>query len=589
MKHKLLTFVLLLITPLFVLSQVTFTDVSVALGVNDAGASQGVVFIDVNNDGFLDIFLVNNRNPNKLWINNNGTAFNEQTSAWGVNFSGPGRGISAADFNNDGFIDIMIGNYSYSNPDTTIILYKNTGTSFINFTTNAGVNFMAWGGSINWFDYNKDGKIDVAFANDGIPPHYNYLFRNDNLTNFTNVAYSVGLTDSNSTLCLATGDYDNDGDLDLFCGNQTLIPGPASSYLYRNNGDGTFTDVTQASALTSNFYTWGAHWGDYDNYGDLDLYLANYTGINQLYRNNGNGTFTEVALSLGLNDAGQSYSCGWADYDNDGDLDLYVAKGQNYADKMYRNDGTTFTDVSTQVGMGDLRHSSCISWGDFNNDGFLDLYLNNNGTENRLYKSNAGNSNHWIIFKLVGVTTNRSAIGSRVTVVTGSLRQIREVEGGSGGKGQNSLPVEFGLGSAGIIDSVIVRWQSGLVQSFTNIDPDTILTITEGQSIGIKNITSGIPKEFKLEQNYPNPFNPVTKIKFSVSPLPGGVSEGRGGLVKLIIYDILGNEVTTLVDAQLKPGTYEVDFDGTNFASGIYYYRLTAGEYIETKKMIFIK
>jgi len=217
------------------------------------------------------------------------------------------------------------------------------------------------------------------------------------------------------------------------------------------------------------------------------------------------------------------------------------------------------------------------------------LYLNNNGTENRLYKNNAGNSNHWIIFKLVGVTTNRSAIGSRVTVVTGSLRQIREVEGGSGGKGQNSLPVEFGLGSAGIIDSVIVRWQSGLVQSFTNIDPDTIITITEGQSIGIKNTGTGIPKEFKLEQNYPNPFNPTTKIKFNISPLPGGVSEGRGGLVKLIIYDVLGREVATLVNEQLKPGTYEVEWDASNYPSGVYFYNLTAGVFKDTKRMMLIR
>jgi hypothetical protein len=580
MKKSLLTLLIILFLPLTILSQVTFTDVAVTLGVNDPGAAQGVVFVDVNNDGFLDIFLVNNRNPNKLWINNNGTAFTEQSTAWGVNYSGPVRGISCADFNNDGFIDVMIGNYSYSNPDTTLLLYKNTSASFINFTTNAGLNFMAWGGSINWLDYNNDGKIDAVFANDGIPPHYNYLFRNDNLTSFTNAAYQVGLTDSNSTLCLASGDYDNDGDIDLFCGNQTLIPGPASNYLYRNNGDSTFTDVTQTSGLVTTFYSWGAEWGDYNNDGYLDLYVANYTGMNQLFRNNGNGTFTNVTLTLGLNDAGQSYSCGWADYDNDGDLDLYVAKGQNNADKMYRNDDTIFTDVASQAGMGDLRHSSCISWGDFNNDGFMDLYLNNNGTENRLYQNNAGNSNHWIIFKLIGVNTNRSAIGSRVTVVTGSLRQIREVEGGSGGKGQNSLPVEFGLGNASVIDSVIVRWQSGLVQNFTIINPDRIITLIEGQSIGIKNISAGIPNEFKLYQNYPNPFNPVTKIKYDVN---------KEIHVTLRVYNILGKEVVTLVNKLLQPGSYEAVFDGKNFAAGVYFYTLMAGYFRDTKKLVLIK
>jgi hypothetical protein len=576
------TIISLLVTN-FLFSQVTFTDVAPTLGLNDAGAAQGVVFIDVNNDGWLDIFLANNNNQSKLWINNSGSSFTESSAIWGVNFTIPTRGISAADFDNDGYTDVMIGNWQ-----TPIMLFKNTGTAFINYSTNAGVAFTSYGGSINWIDYNKDGKIDVLFANDGMPPRYNYFFRNDNLLSFTNVAYSIGLVDSSSTLCLAAADYNNDGYPDLFLGTQSNPGSLLTSILYKNNGNGTFTNATDSSGVTTNFYTWGAEWGDFNNDGFMDLFLANTTGYNQLYKNNGNGTFTDVTIPMGFELLNSSYSCGWADIDNDGDLDLYVARGQNNDDKMYRNDGTTFTDISTACGMGDLRHSSCVSWGDYNNDGFLDLYLNNNGSENRLYR-NSGNSNKWIILKLTGVNSNKSAIGTRVRIKTGTLNQIREVEGGSGGKGMNSLPVEFGIGTASIIDSLIINWPSGQVQKFANVLPNIIYNITEGQPIGVNNNNNIIPEKYSLSQNYPNPFNPYTKIKYQITKLDNGKWKDENSLITLKVFDVLGKEITTLVNEKQNPGYYEVGFDATNLPGGIYFYKLIVGDYSETKKMVLIK
>lgn len=556
-------------------TQVTFTDVGVTMGVADPGAAQGVTFVDVNNDGYLDIFLANNNTPSKLWINNGGTAFTESSTAWGVNLNVPTRGISCGDFDNDGFVDVMIGNWQQN-----IMLFKNSGTAFVNFSTNAGVAFMSYGGSINWFDFNNDGKLDVLFANNGMPPRYNYFFRNDNLTSFTEVALSVGLNDSSSTLALASGDYDNDGDLDMFLGTQSFPGSLLTGILYQNNGNGTFTNVTQTSGVTTDYYTWGAEWGDYNNDGWLDLYLASTTGFNQLYKNNGNGTFTEVSMSVGINVTGSSYSCSWFDFDNDGDLDIYVARGLNNADKMYRNDGTTFTDVASTIGLTDVQHSSAVSAGDFNNDGWVDLYVNNNGTANRLFKNNGGNSNNWVQFKLQGVNSNRSAIGSRVTVKTGLLSQIREVEGGSGGKGQNSLTLEFGLGTEIVIDSVIVRWTSGLVQGFANVAPNTIYTVIEGQPLNIKNISSEIPDRFILEQNYPNPFNSVTSIKFKVE---------SQRFVKINVFDINGREIDLLVNGFLQPGSYQVNYDAGKLPSGVYFYKLSAGNFSDVKKMILIK
>ncbi|RPI12564.1 MAG: T9SS C-terminal target domain-containing protein [Ignavibacteriae bacterium] len=573
MKYLILLLTFLL--PSYIFSQVTFTDVSVSLGVNDGGAGQGAVFLDVDGDGWLDLYNANNNTNCRLWKNNAGTSFTDIGAAWGVSGTFPTRGCSAADFDNDGNIDIMVGNYN-----AVLILYKNTGTAYTNFTTNAGVNFMGYGGSINWIDYNSDGKVDAVFANDGIPYHYNYLFKNENLLSFTNVAYSSGLTDSLSTLCLGSADYDNDGDMDLFCGSQTNTPNPVTGRLYVNNGNGTFSDVTTSSQLTTYAYTWSCDWGDFDNDGDMDLYLGASNAPNLLYQNNGNSTFTEVSMQYGVNDPSQSYSCGWLDFDNDGDLDLYVANGQPTPDKLYRNDGSTFTDVASTVGTNDIRHSACISLGDYNNDGFVDIYLVNNGTENRLYKSNAGNSNKWVELRLRGINSNRSAIGARVKVKAGSLSMIREVQGGSGGKGQNSLPVEFGLGSASIIDSVIIRWPSGLVQRFANVAPNTIYNAIEGQPLGITNNNTGIPESYALHQNYPNPFNPATIINYQLA---------KSNDVKLVVYDVMGKEIAVLVNQKQNAGTYEVEWDASNYPSGIYFYTIQAGDYKQTRKMVLLK
>jgi hypothetical protein len=506
-------------------------------------------------------------------MNNNGTSFTDVSAAWGITGTYPTRGISAADFDNDGNIDVMIGNYNQQ-----ILLLKNTGTAFTNFSTNAGVNFTGWGGSINWIDYNMDGKIDAAFGNDGVPYHYNFMFRNDNGTSFTNVAYSIGLVDSMSTLCIGAADYDNDGDPDLFFGSQTMGT-PGTGLLYRNNGNGTFTDVTSASQLIVYSYSWCCDWGDFDNDGDMDLYLGHSNGPNQLFQNNGNGTFTDVSMQYNVNDAGMTYSCGWADYDNDGDLDLYSANGTGSNDKLYRNDGNTFTDVASSAGTADNRHSANVSWGDYNNDGFMDAYLVNNGTENRLYKNNGGNGNKWVEFRLRGVTSNRSAIGARVTVKSGSLTMIREVQGGSGGKGMNSLPVEFGLGINTNIDSLIIRWPNATYYRTSNVEPNHIYDVVEGQGIlGINN--PQIAFTYKLEQNYPNPFNPSTTISYELQA-PGNV--------QIDVFDISGKKVANLMNKKLQAGKYSVSFNGEKFSSGIYFYKLTSGNFVETKKMVLMK
>jgi len=237
--------------------------------------------------------------------------------------------------------------------------------------------------------------------------------------------------------------------------------------------------------------------------------------------------------------------------------------------------------VAAIAGTNDTRHSACISLGDYNNDGWVDIYLVNNGSENRLYKNNGGNNNKWVILKLTGVISNRSAVGTRVRLKTGSLNQIREVQGGSGGKGQNSLPLEFGLGSASVIDSIIVRWPSGTIQGFANVSVSNTYSLTEGGVlVGVNQTGTEFPKDFLLGQNYPNPFNPGTVISFQLAV---------NSFTTIKIYDALGREIQTLVDEELQAGTYEVNFEGPNLPSGVYFYKLEAENFTDTKKMILVK
>nr|NQU90017.1 VCBS repeat-containing protein [Bacteroidota bacterium] len=311
-------------------SQVQFTNIAVQAGVNDAGNGQGVASFDFDNDGLLDIYLVNNGQTNRLYKNIDGETFSDEGATYGVNYTGNGRGCAVGDYNNDGFTDLVIGNWTQ-----LLILYRNDSSAFTNVTSDAGMNLLTYGGSINWFDWDNDGKLDCYVGNDGMPQHNNYFFHNQDLSTFSEIAATTGLIDDRSTLAVASADYDNDGDVDFFIGNQSGYP---TGVLYRNDVT-TFTDVSFASGLETYSYSWGADWGDYDNDGDLDLYVCNSNFNNQCFKNNGDGTFTEVAASLGIDDPSQSFSCGWADYDNDGDLDLYVSNGQSGVDKLYRNDG----------------------------------------------------------------------------------------------------------------------------------------------------------------------------------------------------------------------------------------------------------
>ena len=456
-----------------------FTEVGVSAGMNDSGGSaRGMAWGDFDNDGDLDLYLSNWASANRLYQNNGSGAFTEIGSSAGVNDSGNGTGVAWGDFDNDGDLDLYLANDS----GQASRLYQNNGNgTFTDVGASVGANATGWG--VVWGDYNSDGHLDLY-----VSAAQSQLYRNNGSGTFTEVGASVGVN-SGGGPGPTWGDYDNDGDLDLYVARNS------TNWLYRNNGNGTFTEVGTSAGVNDSGIGHGAAWGDYDNDGDLDLHLSNVGGPTRVYQNNGNGTFTDVRASVGVSSESE-VGVAWGDYDNDGGIDLYVTNqggasgGPHW---LYRNNGDgTFTEVAASSGANGSGHGAGVAWGDYDNDGDLDLYVGHVGSANLLYRNN-GNTNRWLTVKLVGTTSNKAGLGAQVTAVTGSIRQRRDVGSGSGYFAQSSLPVEFGFGGTAVVDELIVEWPSGIVQTLTDVATNPAqppLLIVETPTLSVPNMTA---------------------------------------------------------------------------------------------------
>jgi hypothetical protein len=431
------------------------------------GSGFGVAWGDYDNDGDQDIYLTCPGNPNHLYRNDGGGTFSDVTSTAGSDLGDNGYcyGTAWGDYDNDGDLDLYM-----AKSNTWNVLFRNNGNGTLSrMGTVMGDTRNSAG--VAWGDYDNDGDVDMYVTNLGDYFNRNTLYRNDGGGTFTDVT-STPLDDTDDGHSHTWGDYDNDGDLDLYVVND----GQANK-LFRNDGGGTFVDVS-AWPLNDAGNGKGAAWGDYDNDGDLDLYLGNTMGNNKLFRNDGGGSFSDVTPAA-LANLWATYAVAWADYDNDGDLDLFATDWGSQS-KLFRNDGGgTFTDVTGGV-LGNTYWCYGAAWADYDKDGDLDLYLGNTqGQSNVLFQNQVGSQNRWLHINLVGVISNKAAIGARVRAVAGGISQIREVSGGSGYCSQNSLTVEFGLGSATAVDTLEIDWPSGHVQRLTAVPVDTIIQIQE--------------------------------------------------------------------------------------------------------------
>ncbi len=438
---------------------------------------------------FAPIHLYHNNGPGP-----DGFTFTRVTNGPIATLLISGSGLAWADYDNDGHLDLFAGNSNVRN-----VLFRNNGDGTLTKTTNAPVTTTdgSTPNDAGWADYTNDGLLDLFVANVNKP---NQFYRNNGDGTFRQMTTNdVGLIlkDTGVMANVSWADYDDDGDLDLLIGR---LHSPETSLFYRNNGDGTFTSLSKEMVgdLVIGDGAKGFAWGDYDNDGDLDLFDARgfFSGApaNFLWRNSRNGMFTRMSsneVGIIVGEPVTSLSCAWANYDNDGWLDMFVSNvgpslvGAN--NLLYHNNGDgTFSKVTTGSPVNDGGNSWGLAWGDFDNDGFMDLFVCNGtagtSSQNFLYRNNR-NTNHWLKLNLVGTVSNRSAIGAKVrvkaTVHGKTVWQRREISGSSNRHSFQDMRPNFGLGDATVAETVRIEWPSGIVQELQKVAANQILTVTE--------------------------------------------------------------------------------------------------------------
>lgn len=494
----------------------------------------GVALFDYDNDGLLDIYLVNgstieaeragtNAAEDRLFRNNGDGTFTDVTHKAGLGDRRWTMGAAIADVNNDGFVDIYITNYGGNR------LYLNNGDgTFRDFTAESHTGITGWSSGAAFADYDGDGNLDlyvsaylefdlrilpgdslicryhdipVQCGPRGLTPARGHLLHNLGGGRFEEVTEKSGIAKAPPSYGLGVvwADYDNDGKPDLLVANDSL-----PRYLFHNDGNGHFTEVglTAGVALRDDGReqaSMGVDFGDYDNDGLLDMVVTNFSDdYNTLYHNDGDGHFTDVSLAAGLVQATWnllSWGVQFVDLNNDGYLDIVIANGHVYPEVDLHKLATTyrqrpsyflnlkngqFKDMGLNAGPAFHKAESSrgLAIGDLNNDGFMDVVVSNLDAEPWIIR-NPGGAGHWILLKLKGTVSNRDAIGARVTCKIGSLSQIREVKSGGSYQSHSDLRVHFGLGPAKSVDEITIRWPTGKLQKLEHVKADQILAIEE--------------------------------------------------------------------------------------------------------------
>ena len=462
--------------------EMTFEWIQRGDAVEDAGVSGGLAWGDFDNDGDPDLYVANWRGQqNLLYRNLEGTLTRVKDdpvvtdSAWS-------SGAAWGDYDGDGDLDLFVANQRNEHNQ----LYRNDGPDgFARVEDGDIVSDYGDSHSAAWGDYDGDGDLDLVVANSSKQP--NFLYRNTGDATFERVRDTGWTSDLENSFGVAWADYDDDGDLDLFVANYAEEP----NALYRNEGNGRLQRVTEGPVAKDLAPSLGGSWGDYDNDGDLDLFVANSLGFFQpvadiLYRNDGQGGFKPVENAATLQE-GVSGGSSWADIDLDGDLDLLVV-GYAGPNRVYVNDGDGGLEPLAETFPLDLAHfSTGHGWADFDDDGDLDLAVANwQNQDNNLF-GNPGGGGHWLRVRLRAEGLNRFAIGAKIRLATdrdGALRwQRRDIAAGTSFRSQEPADQTFGLGDAERVAQLVVEWPSGQVERLTDLAVNRTVIVMEGRGV----------------------------------------------------------------------------------------------------------
>ncbi len=503
----------------------------------------GIAFFDYDQDGWLDIYLTNGDRLDAKWPagegptshlfkNNRDGTFTDVTEKSGLARTGWQTGVCVGDYDNDGWDDLFCCFWGHN-----ILFHNNGDGTFTDVTRKAGLyqNHVRWGAGCTFLDYDRDGLLDLFVCNyvrfdianvpapskenpcrwkgihimcgpRGLQADTNLLYHNNGDGTFTDVSEKAGILKPGPRYSITpvSYDFDNDGWPDIY-----VAVDSEPSILFHNNHDGTFTDIGVAAGCAYNESGqdqagMGVGVADYDCDGWFDIFKTNFADdACNLYHNNGDGTFVDATFpsGIGVNTQYVAWGCGFIDYNNDGWPDVLQVNGHVYPEVddlkigetyknpriVYLNLGNgTFKDVSAQMGPGiSERYSSRgAAFGDFDNDGDVDVLVLNMNDMPSLLRNDGGNRNNWINIKLIGTKCNRTAIGARVRVSTGNHVQTNEVASGGSVMSQSDLRLHFGLGRAKAIDLIEVRWPTTLkTESFRHIEANQFLTIREGSGI----------------------------------------------------------------------------------------------------------
>jgi hypothetical protein len=503
----------------------------------------GLAFFDYDQDGWLDVYLTNGSRLDTTWPegkaptshlfkNNRDGTFSDVTEKSGVGRAGWGVGVCVGDCDNDGWDDLFLTYWGHN-----ILFHNNGDGTFTDVTQKVGLydERVRWGAGCTWIDYDRDGNLDLFVCNyiefdqkkipvpgqsgacqwkgvpvmcgpRGLPGGRNILYHNKGDGTFVDVSEKAGILKPGPrySITAVSYDFDNDGWPDLY-----VAVDSEPSILFHNNHDGTFKDIAVMAGCAYNEdgqeqAGMGVGVSDYDCDGWLDIFKTNFADdTSDLYHNNGDGTFTDATFlsGVGVNTQFVGWGTGFADYDNDGWPDIIQVNGHVYPEIEKQNLGVTFKlprvvyknlgngkfkDVSAHLGPGISERFSSrgCAFGDFDNDGDIDVLVLNMNDPPSLLRNDGGNKNNWIKLKLIGTKCNRTAIGARAKVLTGKHSQINEVASGTSVMSQSDLRLHFGLGQAKVVDLIEVKWPTTqTVEKFTHIEANQILTIREGDGI----------------------------------------------------------------------------------------------------------